>query len=264
MPKNAESDARYYAERTKNYTDKIAELLKLEADTLDAGRKDPANAALRLFELSGKMCDLASNYMALNRVSIAVLENRNEEALEEARKSIYKALIYAENIVTAKIDAPYSEYQKNLAELSGADEKRRYTLVRKIGLAVTLLETAYGSNSKWKWSFVDIEGRTAVVAKNLMELDKAVKNVQPGGTDQEVWTAHYRMITQLLEMGSGRFLQRYQLATHKGEDLRMACSMLGALKYIYETFGDRNSAQQVWKKLEVMVNRFDHIPVAER
>jgi hypothetical protein len=264
MAKLSDSDIRYYTDRCKEYNDTIQGLLKYEEDTLAESRANPSKAAILLFDLSDRMCDLASNYLAINDISIAILDTKSEENLDEARKSLYKAIIYLENIVTAKTDAPFNEYETNLAELKGVDARRRFALVRKLGLAINLLQEAYGSNSKWKWSFVDMEGRTATVTKNIFQLDQAKQNMQPGAADQDTWVNHFRLIMRLLENAADRYIQRYQLSTKRGEDIRKATHYMGAAKYLYGMFGDPANAEKMQKKYDVWDARLRSLPVAER
>ena len=42
--------------------------------------------------------------------------------------------------------------------------------MREIGFATDSLTDAYGSNTKWKWSFLEINARLATIAKNLLTL----------------------------------------------------------------------------------------------
>ena len=50
----------------------------------------------------------------MNSLSLSFLGVKNEAFLNEARKCIYKALIYLEEIVSPIIDAPFSDYEQGL------------------------------------------------------------------------------------------------------------------------------------------------------
>ena len=51
--------------------------------------------------------------------------------------------------------------------------------MRKMGFTIDSLEDGYGDNSKWKWSFVDLEGRFAATAKNLLNLRTFIAGMDP-------------------------------------------------------------------------------------
>jgi len=249
MAKKSESEI-YYAERVKLYEDKIRDLLALETEVANDCRQNPATAGPKLFDLAGVMLDLASNYLAVNGTSLAVLDSRNENALNEARKSVYKAVIYLENVVTTKIDAPFSEYEENLAELADVSPERRYAMVRKIGLAIDLLKNAFGDNSKWRWAFVEIEGRFAAVAKNLFDLKNAQAATRPDAEGYVTAVRHLRLIEKLLADASEKYTARYQLSTKRAQDIQSALFFLGALKYVYSVMGERENVEAAQKKYD--------------
>ena len=102
--------------------------------------------------------------------------SKNNDALNEARKILYKAIIYLEEIVTNTIDIPFSELGPYHERILNVTIARRYSIITKLGLAINILKDAFGDNSKWKWSFVELEGRYATVAKNLIDMKNSTKD----------------------------------------------------------------------------------------
>jgi hypothetical protein len=121
-------------------------------------------------------------------------------------------------------------------------------LIKKVGLTIDLIKNAYGMNTKWKWAFVDIEGRFATVTKNLFDLKNATQNMQTGTPGFETAVYHYRLICKLLDQAGDRYMQRYQLSTKRAEDILLAMACMGALKYIYSCLGDRENSEKAQKK----------------
>jgi hypothetical protein len=190
----------------------------------------------------------------LNGISAAVLMARNEEALGEAKKSLSKAIIYLENIVTARVDAPFSDFDEVYEELEPVSIAKRCYIVRKMGLAVTLLENAYGDNTKWRWAFVDIEGRFAAVAKNLLDMRRACGNNDPASPDYEPLLYHLHYVKKLLADTSSRFHERYELSTKRSEDLHKAANFLSALHRLHVVLNEQQEAEQVKKKYDSWTN----------
>jgi hypothetical protein len=245
------------AERQFNYQKKIApfemnikELLKKEASILAESRANPATAGPKLFVLAERMLDITSNYMALNGISQNMLNTRDEISLGEARKSVSKAIIYLENVVTGKVDAPFSEYEERLAELATVDSAQRYNIVRKLGLSVSLLKAAYGDNTKWQWVFVDMDGHCAAVAKNLLDLKKAQANNDPSSPDYEPLLYHAAFVKKMLGEAAERIHSRYMQAAKRDGDLHQSCNFLAALQRIHLIFNERDEAERIKKKYD--------------
>jgi hypothetical protein len=247
-----ENEERYYAEKCKPFHVIVKELLQKERVILEASRNDPDNAAGKLFELSDEMLNLASYYFIFNNLALAIIKNRNEEALNEARKTIYKAIIYLESVVTGKLNAPYSEYERHVKELAVVvDEHRRFNMVKKMGFTINLLEETYGNNSRWKWSFVELEGRFAAVTKNMLELTSLVANTDPLSPVYEPTIRHVGIVKRLLTDVSIQYRDRYSLSTQRIEDLQIAQNCLDTLRYIHISLGEQSEAENIKKQYEL-------------
>ncbi|MCX7656429.1 MAG: hypothetical protein N2Z76_07890 [Treponemataceae bacterium] len=246
-----------YFEKIKPYKEMIDGILNRERNMLALIQKEPQTGAFKKLVLSEEMLNLASYYLVMNGISQAILGVKNEDALNEARKSLYKSIIYLEELVTNLIDAPYSEYEEKLALLEGVDITRRYTLVRKLGLAIRLVEDGYGENTKWKWAFVEIEGRFATVAKNLFDLKSAVAGMDPRSPDYEVTVYYLRTIKRLLSQAADRYREKYELSTLRFDDFKQAINYLAALKRIHILMGEREEAETVKKKQEIWAAKLE-------
>jgi hypothetical protein len=257
MAKISENDRHAYHDKVKIYVSMTKALLKTEKDLLMGTKKDTPEAVMQKLTLVDEMLNLASNYMAINGVSTAVLRVKNEEALNDARKSLYKAVIYLEEVVSNYIDAPFSDYEEKLAAIDSYDPNQRYGLIRKIGLAIDLLEQAYGDNSKWRWTFVDLEGRFAVVAKNIMDLRNVVVNSSPESPYYDSTVYHLRLIKKLLSQSADRFREKYELSTGQMLDFKTGISFLGALRRLHIILAESEDAETVKKKLSIWTAKLD-------
>lgn len=241
---------RHFDEKARLYEEKIRACLKKETAVLEVCRKEDANAALLLWELSNDMLNLVSYYLAINGIFKMVFEQRDEESLTEARKAISKAIIYIENVVTGKVDAPFSEYEENLAELSTISVSAKFSRVKKIGCGIDLIKAAYGDNTKWRWSFVDIEGRFVAVAKNLLNAKKAFANNDPSDPDYEPLLYHLNLVKDLLYQQAHRFQERFSLATKRADDVRLALNFLSALRQFHIMLNEQGEAEEAKRKYD--------------
>jgi hypothetical protein len=251
MAKISNEERHQYFERIKTYKSTVEVILKREQTLIPAIKQDPAGAVFKRLALADEMLNLTSNYIILSGVSQAVLKVKNEDALNDGRKSMYKSVIYLEEIVGNLIDAPFSDYEEKLAAIESVDAARRYLLVRKMGLTLDLLENSYGDNTKWKWSFVELEGRFAAITKNIMDMRNAVANTDPRSPNYEPPVYHLRMLKKLLMQAADRYREKYELSTNRIDDFKMGITFLLALRRVHIVLGDREDAETVKKKFEI-------------
>ncbi|MDR3167556.1 MAG: hypothetical protein LBT93_06400 [Treponema sp.] len=257
MAKMFNEDRHQYNEKTKVFRASIDAILKQELTILSLIHKDPSGSGYRRLGLAEDMLDLASNYMVLNGISLSMLNLKNDDALNDGRKSIYKSIIYMEELVTNYVDAAFSEYESKLRELESVDAARRYALMRKMGLAIQLLENAYGDNSRWKWTFVELEGRFATVAKNIFDLKAAVVNTDPRSPHYAPTVYHLRMIKKLLMQAADRYRNKYELSTNRIDDFKQSINFLCALRRVHILLGERDEAEIVGKKLDIWSTKLE-------
>ena len=257
MAKLSNEDRHQYYEKIKPYKVIIQSLLKREQAVLQTIKKDSRRAAFKRLLLSEEMVFLASNYIIMSGMSQSMLKTRNEEALNDGRKSMYKAVIYLEEVVSPLVDAPFSEYEDKLTEIAPIDARRRYSIIRKIGLGLQLLEDAYGDNTKWKWAFVELEGRFAAVAKNIIDLKAAVVNTDPRSPNYEPTVYHLRLMKKLLLQAADRYREKYELSTNRVDDFRMGIHFLNSLRRIHALLGERENVETVKKKAEIWSSKLE-------
>jgi hypothetical protein len=252
MAKTTADDYSHYTKKTHIYREAIETILKREKSTLAVINQAPAEeAVLKRLGLIDDMLNLTSNYIILNSVSWSMMKAKNEDALTDGRKSLYKGLAYLEAIVGNLVDAPYSDYEDKLAALESLDAAQRYLLIRKMGLTIELLENAYGDNSKWRWSFVDLEGRFAAAAKNILDMKAMITNSDPASPHYEATVYHLRTVKRLLAEAADRYREKYELSTNEPEDFMQGIYFLGALRRIHILLGEREDAEMIKKKQDV-------------
>jgi hypothetical protein len=240
-----------YAEKTKSYTSSIEQLLKETQDVENVLKQgtmpDPEFMKIKL---SITMLTLVANYLAMNQIYQSVMGTKNENILNDARKSMHKCLVFLEEVVTKIIDAPFSDYEEGLSRIAAVSPIQRYSLVEKIGQQMNNLKEAYGKNSKWVWTFVELEGRYAVVAKNLINLRDYFVNSDFESPHYEPTVRHIRRVRELLEQSADEYRKKYELSTKAIEDFQMAINFLSALKRLDIFTGEQESAVITKKKIE--------------
>ncbi len=243
------------------YNEEIA-FLKRKIDEINQKIKylesqNSENENVITLRIVSHLVDLVSVYCAMTDLSKNLLGYKNESFLDTGRKNLYKALILLEGIVSGVIDLPLNENYELLQSLESFSDADRLKLMKKVGYTVSLLEDRYGENSKWKWSFVELEGRYAVVAKNLFNFRRYQEKNDPNIEGFDDRYDYLFLIKELLERSSNRYREKYELTNHSPEDMKKALDFLRALKRIHILFNEKNESQNVTKRIELWSQKLE-------
>lgn len=253
---SAEAKAQY-SERVKAYKHDTESILQREKNILQVVQNGDPGAAYKRITLADERMNLASYYLLLNRISVALLGIKNESFLNDARKSCYQSIIYLEDVVSSLTDVPFSDYEEKLAEIDGVDASQRFTLVRKLGFTIDAVRDAFGDNTKWRWSFVELEGRLSTVSKNLIDLKSLVSGLDPRADLYEDRLGHLNFTKELLQHAADRYREKYELSTLRMDDFKQAIAYLGALRRIHMILSEATQAEVIKKKMEVWKTKME-------
>lgn len=229
--------------------DKIEAIVQKDKKEALALRSMKEGVEYKKVELAEQMIYLATVQMSINDVSVEMLEVKNNDILNDARKSIYKAIIYLEDVVSNVVDCPYSDIEARVVCIKDLSITKRLDIVRKLGLAIDLLVDAFGENSKWKETFVELRGRHAIVAKNFVDMKQAVKDYFDHESPVYEDTILYvRLIRELLSKCATDYRDRYELASRRVDDMRIAVNLLIALRRIAMVMSDSEESENIRKK----------------
>ncbi len=249
MAKITNEDRELFKKESKQYEDLIKAELEKEKEMLAVIKGDPVGVEYKKMILAEKMIYIASLYNAINSASVKILEVKNNDALNEGRKILYKAIIYLEEIVSNIINAAPGDLSDKMEAIANTPLEKRYYLVRKLGLAIQMIIDAFGDNSKWKWSFVELEGRFAVVAKNLYDFKNYIKAYfDPGNPDNENSILYIRLIKQLLDKSANAYRDKYELSSRRLDDMKAAINFLLALRRVSVALSESAESEELKKK----------------
>ncbi|MCK9168850.1 MAG: hypothetical protein M0P01_00375 [Treponema sp.] len=240
------------------YQKQIDGLLAKEKTMLSVMQGDNSGQAYKKLQLAEDMIFISTLFMAENSLSLKILEVKNNDALNESRKTLYKAIIYLEEVASNFIDVSYADLSERWEKIANIPVSKRYQLIRKLGLAIRLLKDSFGENSKWKWSFVELEGRFTAVAKNLIDMRKGAKDYfDPRSLDYEITVLYVRMMQRLLDQSASGYRDKYELSTRRIDDMRNAIKFLLARHKLCLAVGDKTNAEEIKKKAVVWKDKMD-------
>lgn len=203
------------------------------------------------FRLADQYLNIVSYYNLMNALSLSLLGIKNESYLNDARKACYKSIINMEENVSPYIDAPFSDYQQGVDSLQDFDDKEKYSFLCKLGFSIDSVIEGFGAGSKWKWSFVELQGRYAVISKNLLNLKTFIAQLDPRVEGYSERLAHVQLVKRLLQQSADRYREKYELSTMRLDDIKKAILFLAAIKRLHTLLGEIEEAEVVKKKMEI-------------
>jgi hypothetical protein len=251
-------------DKNKELEERIAKTSKAQGLTSGQYRGDQFTdlAALKevnsiRFGLADYYLNIVSYYNLMNALSLSLLGIKNESFLNDGRKSCYRSIIYMEEIVSPYIDAAFSDYQQGVESLESFDDKSKYRFLCKLGFAIDSVTEGFGSGSKWKWSFVELQGRYAVIAKNLLNLKTFIMQLDPRIEGYSERLAHVQLVKKLLQQSADRYREKYELSTMRLDDIKKAILFLAAIKRLHTLLGEAEEADVVKKKMEIWKTKME-------
>jgi hypothetical protein len=278
MEKISSEAKKRYAERVKEYKERIDEIIdknkQLELRIAKTSKSQGLTSgqyrgnqfrdleALKevnstRFELADQYLNIVSYYNLMNALSLSLLGIKNESFLNDGRKSCYRSIIYMEEIVSPYIDAAFSDYQQGVESLEGFDDESKYRLLCKLGFSIDSVIEGFGSGTKWKWSFVELQGRYAVIAKNLLNLKTFIMQLDPRVEGYSERLAHVQLVKKLLQQSADRYREKYELLTMRLDDIKKAILFLAAMKRLHALLGEVEEAEVVKKKMEIWKTKME-------
>jgi hypothetical protein len=278
MEKISSEAKKRYAERVKEYKERIDEITdknkQLELRIAKTSKSQGLTSgqyrgnqftdleALKevnstRFELVDQYLNIVSYYNLMNALSLSLLGIKNESFLNDGRKSCYRSIIYMEEIVSPYIDAAFSDYQQGVESLEGFDDESKYRLLCKLGFSIDSVIEGFGSGTKWKWSFVELQGRYAVIAKNLLNLKTFIMQLDPRVEGYSERLAHVQLVKKLLQQSADRYREKYELSTMRLDDIKKAILFLAAMKRLHALLGEVEEAEVVKKKMEIWKTKME-------
>ena len=240
-----------YAETITEYKAEIDKINKGESTLLESIEEGDEEEGYKKLTLSETTLDLVSYFVLMNSLSLYLLGVKNDAYLNAARKACYKSLIYLEDAVSSLVDAPFSDYEEKLGRIERFGVEKRLALVNKMGFSIQAVVDGFGDNSKWKWSFVELDGRLAAVAKNLLDLKHLVTGLDPRAPGYEARVRHLSLAKELMQAAADKYRQKYELTTLRIDDFKMAIRFLIGLRRIHVILAENDEAQALKKKIEI-------------
>ncbi len=196
-------------------------------------------------------------HISQNDASVEMLQIKKESSLNDARKTFYKALQLMENIVGADIDRSLADNSEHLAKIDRINPLQVLRIIQRFSTILSILIDRMGTGSKWKWSFVDLFARVAVMSRNLINFSDIQKYRDPR-------TEFYQERQQLLAVCKNnlkdaalQYRTKYEQSTKATGDIQKSIELLTALRKIHALFGEADEAKKIKTTIDAMRQKIE-------
>ena len=201
-------------------------------------KKHPAIAGYYSLELAHHEMDAIDNFLKMNDLSVEMLGIRNSNFLDAARKGFYKLVQYMEEIVGADIDRSLKENDEYLAVINRLNPRQILDFIQRIHGVLNSLKNKFGQDSKWKWSFVELQARLAVITRNITSFSEIAKFRDPRSEFFNERKELMQLCKETLTEAAKQYRTKYEMVGKTREDLIKSIEFLSALRKIYVLFGE--------------------------
>ena len=254
------ANRKIYDSKIKPYKEKIAQVsnnvdkLKVELFTV-SDHKWEERISLTL-QINDLLLTDACNQILISLISKDVMGTKSDTNLEQARKHCSAIIQNWEGIVGRHIDTSPAEQSEVMQHINKKISNiQRFHQFQMVGFTINRLERLYGDSSKWKWTFVDLEGRLIAALKNSMDLRGLIKNVDPTSVHYHSHRSILELIRQRLDDMAERYRNKYELTRKTTDDMKKALQFVAFHRRLCNLISDSEKAEILKKNTSKMVGK---------
>jgi hypothetical protein len=185
------------------------------------------------------------NFLKMNNLSLRLLDMRQSAVLDEAKKELSNLIMALENIVGNEIERPLKENDEHLAKIARLSPRQILALMKKVNYMFVILKEEFGEGSKWKWAFVEIQARIAVIIKNIISFADIQKYRDPRAEYYYERLDLMQLCKDSITEGAKQYRTKYEMAGKARDDLKRSIELLETLRNIHAIFGERDEANKL-------------------
>jgi len=107
------------------------------------------------------------------------------------------------------------------------------------------MKNKFGQDSKWKWSFVELQARAAVITKNITSFSEVAKLRDPRSEFFHERRELMQLCKESLTEAARQYRTKYEMAGKARDDLTESIYYLAALRKIHVLFGEDTEATKL-------------------
>ncbi|MCS7298579.1 MAG: hypothetical protein RMJ37_01290 [Spirochaetia bacterium] len=202
----------------------------------------------KYFIVANLYTEIAINYIKMNRISVHVMDLKQDELLENARKSLYNAIANLEKLAGDVLDGDLNEISERLNNIPRMTPYRRLYLVKKIELTLKVLSEEL-EGGKWKYKLLEMFSKLAVVAKNLINF-REFTSMSPMNPNYRYYNELISYAKDLMKKSADDYREKYEISGHEVADMRKAQEFLKAIMRINNVLGYYEESKEIKKIID--------------
>lgn len=195
--------------------------------------------------------------LLVNELSLSVQGINANNNLETAKKEISNAISYLEQVVGKEVEGSLSENKEMLEKIQRITPTQRLNLIKALQECTRKTIQAFGTNSKWKWSWPDVHYRLAALAKNIFDFREYEKGKDLDNPDYYTQREHFNLIISLANSAAQDYRSKFDLSTQNTADLRYSIQMLDLNRRIFQITGETDDLQKTKTLIESLKEKVE-------
>ncbi len=225
---------------------KSDELEKKIRDLLQKKKSKPNIEPYYNLEIATYLLSTIELYMKMNDLSVAMLGIKNNKSLDIAKSNFSKVLLLLKETVGDDIERDsLKENEEYLAKIDKLNPRQILDFLIRVDSIFFSLKNNMGEDSKWKWLFVELQAKIAVILRNSINFSDFLKYRDPREKHFRDRREHLAMAKNALEEAAKQYRTKYELSSKSREDLKKSIEILEALRKIHMTLGESNEADKL-------------------
>ncbi|MBN2079458.1 MAG: hypothetical protein JW838_10865 [Spirochaetes bacterium] len=234
-----------YNDEIKDIKRDVEQIRKTVNDVVAKKKKNPSIANYYNFEVAALRMDSIERLMKMNDLSVEMLGIRNSNFLENARREFYRVLQDLEEVVGDQIDRSLRENDEHLATVNRFNPSHILGVVQRMNRILNTMKNGFGQDSKWKWSFVELQARIAVIIKNITSFSDIQRLRDPRSPFFYERRDLMQLCKESLTEAARQYRTKYEMAGKARDDLKKSVDYLAVLRKIHILFGENTEAAKL-------------------
>jgi hypothetical protein len=185
-------------------------------------------------------------YLQMSDLSLTMLGIKNSKSLDVAKSNFSKILQYMKETVGDEVDREsLKDNEDYLAKIDKLNPREILDLAYKLNETFTKLKDRMGEDSKWKWLFVELQSKVAMIIRNLINFSNLLKYRDPREQFFRDRREHLGLAKESLEEAAKQYRTKYEISSKSREDLKKSIEILEALRKVHVVMGESNDADKL-------------------
>jgi len=251
------SEKAIYNEHIKEFKTAIDASNKRLAELEKKKKESPRIKGYYIIEQVLELLKIIMLDINISDSSLEILSIKNEKSRGDARTKFYTVLQKMEDLLGKDVDRSLKENEEYLAQIERINPQQMLKLIQRIHFVLATIIDKIGEGSKWKWSFVELNGRGAVITKNAINFSDLQKYRDPRTEFYRERQAMMQLCKQSLRDTAQLYRTRYEQSTKAPEDILKSIELLSALRRIHILFSEVEEGNKVKMTIDALQARLE-------